>query len=150
MAKPAKQQTSRIVVGVDGSASAQDALRWALAQARLSGATVDAVASWEQPIAYGVGYYVPLPEGELAAVTAKMLAERVQQAQDDALPVEVHQQVVEGHPARVLIEAARGADLLVLGSRGHGGFAGALLGSVGQHCAQHAPCPVVIVRHEEK
>jgi nucleotide-binding universal stress UspA family protein len=55
-------------------------------------------------------------------------------------------QVTEGNPAQVLLDAARGADLLVVGSRGHGGFAEALLGSVSQHCVHHARCPVVVIR----
>lgn len=58
----------------------------------------------------------------------------------------VRTQVAEGNPARVLLSAAAGADLLVVGSRGHGGFTEALLGSVGQHCAHHARCPVVVIR----
>ncbi|WP_317620853.1 universal stress protein [Streptomyces sp. CBMA123] len=62
-------------------------------------------------------------------------------------PVEIRTRVQEGGAAACLLDAARGAELLVVGSRGHGGFTGALLGSVGQHCVQHAPCPVVVVRH---
>jgi nucleotide-binding universal stress UspA family protein len=54
--------------------------------------------------------------------------------------------VVQGHPAQVLLDASAGAELLVIGSRGHGGFVGAMLGSVGQHCVHHATCPVVIIR----
>ena len=60
--------------------------------------------------------------------------------------VEIERRVVEGAPGAVLVEESRGADLLVVGSRGHGGFAGLLLGSVSQQCAHHAECPVVIVR----
>ena len=65
---------------------------------------------------------------------------------DVASPVKVSSTVREGNPAKILLEAADGADLLVVGSRGHGGFAEALLGSVSQHCVHHAPCPVVIIR----
>ena len=65
---------------------------------------------------------------------------------DEAAGVEIDRAVVEGAAAPTLIEAAAGSDLLVLGSRGHGGFAGLLLGSVTQQCAHHAPCPLVIVR----
>jgi nucleotide-binding universal stress UspA family protein len=61
-------------------------------------------------------------------------------------PVTVRATVAEGHPADVLVRAARGADLLVVGSRGHGGFAGSLLGSVSQYCVHHAACPVLVVR----
>jgi nucleotide-binding universal stress UspA family protein len=63
--------------------------------------------------------------------------------------VVVHLKVTEGHPAFVLTDAARGAALLVVGSRGHGAFAGMLLGSVSEYCAAHAPCPVVVVRHPD-
>lgn len=75
----------------------------------------------------------------------------LEKAVDDALGVtpgvEVEQSVLEGTPAQVLVEAAQGADLLVVGTRGHGGFTGLLLGSVSQQAAHHAPCPVVIVPH---
>jgi len=70
----------------------------------------------------------------------------VADAVDAHPPVTVRARVAQGHPAFALIRCARGADLLVLGSRGHGGFVGALLGSVAQHCVHHAPCPAVIVR----
>jgi nucleotide-binding universal stress UspA family protein len=147
MNQSVQHTTERIVVGVDGSTSSLDALRWAVAQARATGAVVDAIAAWEQqPYAYGVGYYVPVPSSDLAAAAREVLAEGIAKTGTGVEPVEIRPRVVEGHPAQVLIEAARGADLLVLGNRGHGGFAGALLGSVGQHCVQHAPCPVVIVR----
>jgi nucleotide-binding universal stress UspA family protein len=125
--------TRRIVVGVDGSPSSLDALRWAVEQARTRDATVDAVACWQYPVA--TGWTVPIAADEdLAAITRKVLDDSIAAATDPGRPVG-------------LLEAARGAELLVVGSRGHGGFAGALLGSVGQHCVQHAPCPVVVVRH---
>ena len=60
--------------------------------------------------------------------------------------VRIEQEVLEGHPAQLLVTAAEGADLVVVGSRGHGGFVGMLLGSVSQHVAAHAPCPVLVVR----
>jgi nucleotide-binding universal stress UspA family protein len=102
-----------IVVGVDGSEKSKEALRFALEEARLRGARVEAV-------------YVADVAGDAAAVRVDQIA-------------------VDDRPARALIAAAADADLLVVGSRGHGGFAGLLLGSVSQQCAQHAPCPVVIV-----
>ena len=64
----------------------------------------------------------------------------------EAPEVEIRPLVVQDNPAQALLDCAKGADLLVVGNRGHGGFTGALLGSVGQHCAQHAECPVVIIR----
>lgn len=143
-----QQNSPRIVVGVDGSSSSRDALRWAVAQARLSGAEVEAVTTWEYPAA--TGWSVPVPADDLARAASAALTESVREVVgEDGPPVAVRQSVVLGNAAQVLLEAARGAELLVLGNRGHGGFAGALLGSVGQHCVHHAPCPVVIVRHEK-
>jgi nucleotide-binding universal stress UspA family protein len=151
MTETVEQETSRIVVGVDGSPSSLDALRWAITQARSTGATVDAIATWEQPLAtYGFGYYVPVLSSDLADAFGKVLDDSIAKVQDAGAAVEIHPKVVEGHPAQVLMQAAQRADLLVLGNRGHGAFAGALLGSVGQYCVQHAPCPVVIVRHDDK
>jgi nucleotide-binding universal stress UspA family protein len=137
---------SRIVVGVDGSPSSKAALRWAVDQARRTGAIVDAVACWAYPTVYGWGMTGVDPE--LPDVTGKMLAQAVAEVVGDPR-VEVRESVVLGNAAEVLLEKANGAELLVVGSRGHGGFSGALLGSVGQHCVQHAHCPVVVIRHAE-
>ena len=138
-------QHTDIVVGVDGSPASKAALRWALAQARLSGARVHAVAAWESPVVNGWGYAVPYEDLALAA--GKVLGESVQEALGFEEPdVAVLESVVPGHPAQVLIDASAHAALLVVGSRGHGAFAGTLLGSVSQHCVQHAGCPVVVVR----
>jgi nucleotide-binding universal stress UspA family protein len=140
----------RIVVGVDSSPGSRSALRWALAQARLTGATVEAVAAWQDPVMYGYSYgWVPVPSDGLAAITDKALAEAIADVVDaQGQPVEVRTAVAEGPAAQVLVTAAAGAELLVVGSRGHGAFAGMLLGSVSQHCVQHAPCPVAVIPHE--
>ena len=139
------ESTATIVVGVDGSSSSQAALRWALRQAQLEGAPVEAVAAWTYPPLSGWGPTVPGPEIEEAARRA--LAETVTQEEDTARPAVPVRQLAEcGHPAEVLLRAARGAHLLVVGSRGLGGFSGTLLGSVSRHCAEHASCPVVVVR----
>jgi nucleotide-binding universal stress UspA family protein len=131
-------------VGVDGSEPSKQALRWAITQAQLTGATVDAVTVWEYPAGYGWG---PVVDPEvLAKAGEQVLSETLAQVVGEKSPVPVRRHVVEGHPAFGLLEQAHGADLLVAGSRGHGGFVGALLGSVGQYCVQHAPCPVVIIR----
>ncbi|GHH59613.1 universal stress protein [Kitasatospora indigofera] len=132
-----------IVVGVDGSPSSREALRWARRQARLEEASVEAVAAWDYPPMSGWGLSVPGPEIEEAARLA--LADTVKQEQDDTRPP-VRQRTEYGHPADVLLKAARGAHLLVVGSRGLGGFTGTLLGSVSRHCVEHAACPVVVVR----
>jgi nucleotide-binding universal stress UspA family protein len=145
-----EQQDRRIVVGVDGSENAKTALRWAIGQARLTGAALEAVTAWQDPAMSGFSYgWSPmLFDGDsIATLTEKTLDETVAEVtgHDDGRPVPITTRVVQGHPVQVLLNAAAGARLLVLGSRGHGTFAGILLGSVSQHCVQHAPCPVVIV-----
>jgi nucleotide-binding universal stress UspA family protein len=102
MAEQGHEDGDRIVVGVDGSDSSKEALAWAVRQAALTGAVVDAVTAWQIP---------------------------------------------SYNAARALLDAAKGAGLLVVGSRGHAGFTEALLGSVGQYCVHHAECPVVVVPH---
>jgi nucleotide-binding universal stress UspA family protein len=139
-------QPHRIVVGVDSSPGSRAALLWALAQARLTGATVEAVTAWQNPIVYD-GWIPAAPDSYVVAEMAeKVLARTVADAvgtQDR--PVDVRTAVAEGPAAQVLLTAAAGAELLVVGSRGHGAFAGMLLGSVSQHCVQHPPCAVVVV-----
>jgi nucleotide-binding universal stress UspA family protein len=139
----------RIVAGVDGSDSSLSALRWAIRQAGLTGATVAAVAAWHYPVAAASYGWAPVGTGQsynFKEITEKTLTDAISSTLDAGSDVRVLAQVVEGNPARVLLDAAVGADLLVLGSRGHGGFAEALLGSVSQHCVHHATCPVVIIR----
>jgi nucleotide-binding universal stress UspA family protein len=136
----------RLVVGVDGSACSRAALRWALCQARLVGAVVEAVTAWEYPVSY---WLVPAAaDARFPEVHARQtLAESVDDVVADVgTAVRVEQRVVHGHPARVLLDAARYAELLVVGSRGRGGFAGTTLGSVSDRCTHLAPCPVVVVR----
>lgn len=135
----------RIVVGVDGSQSSIDALRWAVGQARLTGAELTAVMSWEFPtsIAYAWG---PVSDdtdwdGDTRKELEKTITENLEA--DDAATVQ--RSVVRGHPARALLDASAGAELLVVGSRGHGGFSGLLLGSVSQYVIAHASCPVLVV-----
>ncbi|HTX62671.1 MAG TPA: universal stress protein [Acidimicrobiales bacterium] len=135
----------RIVVGMDGSAAAKEALAWAAVEAERRGDTVEVVLVWDNPYremwlpAIGPAHD-PLGHFRLALdrTVAAVLGERPD--------VKVETSVVEGHAAQVLVDRARGADLLVVGSRGHGVFAGAFLGSVSFNCAAHAPCPVVVVR----
>lgn len=138
-----------IVVGVDGSDAAHDALRWAVAEAVVHGARLRIVHAWQYPFvgvtAYG-GMAIDPADIEAGArdVLDKALAS-VDLASLDA-PPEV---LLVGHsPAAALVDAAEGADLLVVGSRGRGGFGGLLLGSVSQQVANHAACPIVIVRHQ--
>jgi nucleotide-binding universal stress UspA family protein len=145
------EQDRRIVVGVDGSEHAKAAMRWALTQARLTDATVEAVTAWQDPAMSGFSYgWSPmLFEGDsIATLTEKTLNETIAEVtagRANGQRVEIKTRVVQGHPAQVMVEASTGARLLVLGSRGHSTFAGILLGSVSQHCVQHAPCPVVVI-----
>lgn len=134
----------RIVVGVDGSEASKSALRWAIHQARLTGARVDAVTAWRIPARFSQPPIIDINdyEDDARRILPQAIAEM--SATDSEVPV--RPQVIHGHPAQVLLDAADGADLLVVGSRGHGGFTEVLLGSVGQHCVHHAPCPVVIIR----
>jgi nucleotide-binding universal stress UspA family protein len=141
-----ESKPDRIVVGVDGSAASLRALEWALREAALTGAAIEAVHAWEVPAQYGTGMMV-LPSGEEFETAAKeSLARSVEQAAGSDPGVAIEQNAVAGHAAKVLIDAADGAALLVVGSRGHGGFVGTLVGSVSQYCVSHAPCPVVVVR----
>lgn len=135
----------RIVVGVDGSPLSTDALRWAMGQAEITGATVDAVLAWDVPASYGMPV-VMVSDDDLADSAERALDATLGQVSAEHPQVPVARYVRHGHPASVLIEQAKGADLLVVGSHGHGGFIGALLGSVSQYCIHHATCPVVVVR----
>jgi nucleotide-binding universal stress UspA family protein len=139
----------RIVVGVDGSPLSKAALRWAVREAELTGASVEAVSAWHFPVAVGGIPFGPVGTMEVTdfgEIARELLTAAITETVDPASTVKVSSTVTEGNAAQVLLEAAQGADLLVVGSRGHGGFAGALLGSVSQHCAHRAPCPLVIVR----
>ncbi|MEU9048204.1 MULTISPECIES: universal stress protein [unclassified Kitasatospora] len=137
----------RVVVGVDGSPSSHAALRWAVRQADRIGATVDAVGVWEPPARYG--WSAPVVDTSFdQEIAQRRFTEELHEVLGPDRPVKVNEQLVLGNPAAVLLEAAAGAELLVVGSRGRGAFARALLGSVSQQCALHAHCPVVIVRPE--
>ena len=137
----------RIVVGVDGSAPSKAALAWAVRQARLTGAAVEAIIAWQYPATYG--YTMPAaPEVNynFEEIAAEVVTNTIAEVGGQGEPVKISSRVVEGNAAQALLDASAGADLLVVGSRGHGGFVEALLGSVSQHCVHHATCPVVVIR----
>jgi nucleotide-binding universal stress UspA family protein len=139
---------SRIVVGYDGSESARRALEWATEEARLRNTELEIVGAWQMTnVMYTYGY-VPsnyaLLEEDARVAAEKSLAECAEAVRKAG--VEVVTQVRNGQAADELAEVAKDAGLLVVGSRGHGGFAGLLLGSVSAQLAHHAPCPLVIVR----
>ncbi|MFF1478130.1 universal stress protein [Streptomyces sp. NPDC058301] len=136
---------TRVVVGVDGSEASYEALRWAVRHARLIRATVEAVAAYEVPGAEG--WSAPAVDADLDEEQArKDLADEIHTVLAQAGDVPLTSHVVQGNPVEVLTAASAGAELLVVGSRGRGGFARLLLGSVSLQCAQHASCPVVIIR----
>lgn len=134
--------THRIVVGVDGSAQGNAALRWALDEAAAHGSELVAVFAWQMP-------FIDIPGAfdreEIEGLSKKFLIDTVAEVEPEPT-VPVTLLVAQGDVSESLISASKGADLLVLGSRGRGGFAGLRLGSVSQECAAHARCPVVIVR----
>jgi len=134
----------RIVIGVDGFESSRAALRWAIHQARLTGGIVEAVTAWQIPPGSGLIPAADLPDyqDDARIILTEAIAEMCMVDPE----VEVRPRVVQGRAGPALVAAAEEADLLVVGSQGHGGLAGTLLGSVGQYCAHHAPCPVVIMR----
>ena len=139
-------QHGAVVVGVDGSPASKDALRWAGDFARQAGAPLEVVSAWHWPVSMVVALPVPQdfdPVAEAESSLKKILAEVL--GDDPGLSITTR---VEGRPAAaVLIDASEGARLLVVGSRGHGGFTGLLLGSVSEQCTRYAACPVVVVRH---
>ena len=139
------QQPERIVVGVDGSEGSIDALRWGIAEAAMRRVPVHPVIAWTVPVQlpfYATRLDIELDELKtLAEDTLAGAIAAVGPTEEVRVVPEVHRDV----PAWALIDAAKGASLLVVGARGRGGFAGLMLGSVSQHCAQHAPCPVVVV-----
>jgi nucleotide-binding universal stress UspA family protein len=140
----------RIVAGVDGSEGSRRALRWAVGEAVLRGAAVDAVAVWHDP--YGsdmsMEYQTPYFRQDRRAILGHVeerLARTIAEAAGGHPAVAVNPLVFDGEPAQVLCSRSADADLLVVGSRGHGGFARLLLGSVSTACAHHSRCPVAIV-----
>jgi nucleotide-binding universal stress UspA family protein len=137
-----------IVVGVDGSKCSHSALRFALAEARIRKAKLRVVVVWHVPLAaYGAGWAPPPPRltEDSEAAANEVLDEALRLAKEGD-GVEIEPLVREGQPADVLVEASTDAEMLVVGSRGRGGFRELLLGSVSQQCAHHARCPVTIVR----
>lgn len=142
-----KHPDGRIVVGVDGSEESKDALAWAARQAELTGATLQAVMTWNIPTAAYTAFGPVLTDYDFGAQADRTLHDTLREVLGEHPGLQVSTEVVESHPAPKLLEAAEGADLLVVGSRGHGKFSGMLLGSVSEHCVSHSPCPVVVVRH---
>jgi nucleotide-binding universal stress UspA family protein len=140
-----------IVVGVDQSAGAKAALRFGLEEARLRQATLRVVHAWQFGYvgATGLEGWLPAAGGDLKDFrrdAEAALEQLLKEVDGDAEGLTIERRVEQGPAATILIDESHDADLLVVGSRGHGGFAQLLLGSVSQQCAQHAACPVVVIR----
>jgi nucleotide-binding universal stress UspA family protein len=136
---------SRIVVGIDGSPASLQALGWAAHQAALTTSLLEVVMTWDWPATYG--WAMPLPSDFSPSDSVqKTLNEAVTGLRATYPDIEMTTRVEQGHPAPTLIEASKGASLLVVGSRGHGEFVGMLIGSVSEYCATNAHCPVLVHR----
>jgi nucleotide-binding universal stress UspA family protein len=140
--------TRRIIVGIDGSEGSRRALRWAVEEASRSGGVLEAVTVWQSPFAFGGTFGMHVDEENIEEAARKRLETTVAEVAGDHPPVRIEQVVAEGDPAWVLCHRAAGADLLVVGSVGHGPFENVALGSVSTRCGQCSPCPVVIVPKE--
>lgn len=138
-----------MIVGTDGSESSRRALDWAAAEASARKAALRPVIVWQSPYDYGEQRYFPVDEDRLAKGAKDRLERELATVAGDGAAAVTEPLVVRGDPAQVLCEQSADADLLVVGSRGHGGFAGLMLGSVSAKCARHSRCPLVIVRDGE-
>ena len=147
------QISGGVVVGDDGSVPSRGAVVWAAKDAARRGVTLHVLQAWSmtsapRPASWTPGYVPALPDWE-AAVVEKLGARCTDLLADTAgVVVEVH--AVHGRPAQALIEASRRADLVVVGTRGRGGFAGLVLGSVAEQVVRHAYCPVTVVREQAR
>jgi nucleotide-binding universal stress UspA family protein len=146
-----------IVVGVDGSEASVEALRWAVDEARLRGATVVALHAWVFVPAAPIGDpgMIAIPAGDLAGqleaeteAARAELADAVARALGPEPDVEVVQRLTEAEPGEALVEESKEADLVVVGSHGRSGLRAAILGSVSRHVVDRARCPVVVVKPE--
>jgi nucleotide-binding universal stress UspA family protein len=139
----ADKGTFRIVVGVDGSAQSRAALDWAVEEAKLRNGNVLALTAWNFPYVsneFGQAWDYEVFRKDAEGILAAELARVGHQG------VEITGEVVQGTPASTLVEASRDAELVAVGSRGHGGFAGMMLGSVSTQTVHHAHCPVLVFR----
>lgn len=134
----------KVVVGIDGSPASLEALEFAAQEARHRGASLEVIMTWDWPLAYA---RTPmLHESDPVQGAQKEFEASVASLKRAYRELPITTSFVHGHPAPALVEASKGADLLVVGSRGHGSFVGMLLGSVSQHCAAQAHCPILIHR----
>jgi nucleotide-binding universal stress UspA family protein len=136
-----------VVVGVDGSPAGAKVVEFAFAEAALHGVGLRAVHAWTLWVWSTGGAFVPVVDGfEDEQIEIRLLAEALAGLRERYPEVKVSEEVVQGHPVEVLRRASDGADLLVVGSRGSGAFAGLILGSVSQAMLHHARCPLAVIR----
>jgi len=142
--KVSAQIKKKIMVGVDGSDSSKGALLWALDLARALDKRIEVVTVWEYPMMFGweAGVFFQWTPEEDAK---KALHDTLKELFGDDIPPEISTSVHRGNATVALLDASKSADLLVVGSRGRGGFSGLLLGSVSAACAERAKCPVLVV-----
>ncbi|MEX5234613.1 universal stress protein [Kocuria arenosa] len=135
-----------VVVGVDGSPQSVQALRWGARLAPAYGASLKVVGAWENPPEYV--NFVHFKDDHFDELARKRVDRAVQEAFGDDVPAGLSTVVEFGHPSKVLIHHCEGAEMLVVGRRGHGGFKGLLMGSTSSACVAHAPCPVLVLPEE--
>ncbi len=141
------RQFNKIIVGVDGSPSSNAALEWAAQEAELRGSTLELIHAWNYPnLGYG-GYVAVLEDFEKDA--AALLDEVVASVRKNYPSLKLVSSLIQGPTAQTIMDRAKEADMVVVGSRGRGGFSGLLLGSVGQQLVHHCPAPVVIIHLAE-
>ncbi len=138
----------RVVVGVDGSEESKQALRWGARIAAAENARLEAITVWQFPATF-IQAYVPVSVDQTQDME-KALTDIVDEVFGPDRPADMHLAVLEGGTAHVLLRESADAVMLVVGSRGHGGFAGLLLGSVSHNLAAHSSCPVLIVHAEKR
>jgi nucleotide-binding universal stress UspA family protein len=138
-------ESRRIIVGVDGSEGSRRALRWAITEAAKEDAVIEAVTVWQSPFGFGETMGAHVDESKIEQAARDRLQETIAEVAGDSPAVSIEPVVAEGDAAQVICHRSAGADLLVVGSLGHNPSSSIALGSVSTRCAQHSPCPVVIV-----
>jgi nucleotide-binding universal stress UspA family protein len=143
-----------IVVGVDGSGHSQRALEWAINEAAVRGAPLTIVSVHQLVAGYyssrGVSFPGDSEQAAKAGEVARQDADKILEGMGESRPASVTVEARSGFPVEELLEASKDADMIVLGSRGAGGFSRLLMGSVSSQVAHHAHCPVVIVPAEDR
>jgi nucleotide-binding universal stress UspA family protein len=140
-------EMNTVIVGVDGSEGAGAALRYAVGEASRRGWKLHVICAWEIATTISAGVVPAIAVGDFREIAEKLVEEACSEAARLDPEVECEAEAAHGHAPAVLLDAADAGDVIVVGTRGHGGFVGLLIGSVSQQVSHHAPCPVVIVPH---